>query len=494
MKKSICLILAMLMLLATLVACATPPDDDPADTTTAPDASATTTPASVDTPAEGTTVDIEMPVIDKKFDSDVIFLYWEDVEKPEFEVLEQTGDPVTDAIYSRNLAVEDQLGVNLVFVGTPGNYNNQKSFVQTALNGISSGGEHDIFAGYSMIGATLAVNGYVQNLKGLDHLNFEQPYWPASLTDQATINDKLYFASGDISTMMLHMMYTVFFNKQLIIDNALEDPYKLVEDGKWTYTKMFEMGSNLYSDKNGDGTRDQNDAYGFATASIHYDAFFTGAGLNTVEKDSNDQLIISPSFNSEKTIKLLEDVCSFMWDGQDGYHGATGDLFEEGNTLFTMDRAYMAMNRKDTINFEYGVVPVPKFDEAQADYVTCLGFPYTMYAVSVAAKHTEAAAATLECLAAEGYRLVTPALFEVSMKYKYTSDNEAARMYDIIREGVSIDIGRIFCTELQNFTYSTFRNACVNNQANSWASVYKMADRKMTTLLQKINDSIAAQD
>ena len=499
MKKSLCLILAMLMLLATLVACATPSDtDDPADTTTpAPDASATTTPAADagdagDTPTDETTPVVEMPVIDKKFDSEVVILFWEDVEEPEFEVAEQTGDSVGDAIFYRNAAVEDQIGVELVFVGTPGNYNNQKNFVSTALNGINSGGEHDIFAGYSMIGATLAVNGYVQNLKNLDYLNFDQPYWPESLIGQATINDKLFFASGDISTNMLHMMYATFFNKQIIIDNALDDPYKLVDDGKWTYSKMFEMASNLYSDLNGDGQRGQEDAYGLCTASIHYDSFFTAAGLNTVEKDSNDQLIISPSFNSEKTITLLEDICTFMWDGQDGYHGATGAVFEKGYTLFTIDRSYMAMRRRENITFEYGIVPVPKFDDAQENYVTCLGFPYTMYAISIAAKHTEAAAATLECLCAEGFKQVTPALFEISMKLKYSSDNEASRMYDIIRESVSIDIGRIFCTELQNFTYSTFRNACTNNTANAWSSAYKMTDRKMKTLLEGINSSIAA--
>ena len=495
MKRTLAIVLAMLMLVATLVACAQPGDS--VDTTTAATADTTAPSGDAGTPAD-TTANVTTLYVEDEIPEELNFnnvtisiLYWDDVEKPEFEVLEQTGDIVNDAIYMRNLNTETRIGVDLNFVGTPGNFNNQKNFVATVLNSISSGGEHDIFSGYSMVGATLAVNGYVQDMNALDYLDFEKPWWPASLVDQATINNKLYFASGDISTNMLHMMYVVFFNKQLLVDNNLENPYELVNDGKWTYTKMFEMGTNVYADKNGDGTRDKEDAYGLCTASIHYDAFFTGAGLNTVEKDNNDQLLISPSFNSEKTITLLEGICTYMWDGQDGYHGSTGEVFAKGNTIFTLDRSYMALNRKDEITFEYGIVPVPKFDEAQENYVTCLGFPYSMYSISIASRNTDAAAATLECLASEAYREVTPMLFETSMKLKYSSDNEASIMYDIIREGVSIDIGRIFCTELSNFTYSTFRDRCSQNTPNAWASAYRAAEKKMTRALQDINDALS---
>ena len=151
----------------------------------------------------------------------------------------------------------------------------------------------------------------------------------------------------------------------------------------------------------------------------------------------------------------------------------------------------MALNRKDEITFEYGIVPVPKYDEAQENYVTCLGFPYSMYSISIASRNTDAAAATLECLASEAYREVTPMLLETSMKLKYSSDNEASIMYDFIREGVSIDIGRIFCTELSNFTYSTFRDRCSQNTPNAWASAYRAAEKKMTRALQDINDALS---
>lgn len=503
MKKFISLALAVLMLTVALVACAKPADT-PEDTTPAPQVADTTPPAEVATPEGTTSPDQQLSgpscslPEDLNFDDTAIsILYWEDVEHPEFEMLEMTGDIVNDAIYTRNLNTETRLGVKLNFVGTKGNNNNQTNYINTALNSINAGGEHDIFAAYSMCGATLAVNGYAYNLNSLEYLDFEKPWWPPSLIDQASINGKLYFASGDISTNMLHMMYAVFFNKQLIDNYGLENPYELVDNGKWTHTKLFEMASNRYIDNNGDGKQDIGDTFGFASSSIHYDAFFTGAGLNTVEKDANEQLIISPTFNSEKTITLVENFCNFMWTAKDGYHSSThqiGEVFSKNNTIFAMDRSHLGVNFKDQITFDYGIIPAPKFDEAQEDYITCLAFPYTIYAVSIASQNKEAAAATLECMAHEGYLNTTPALFEISMKLKYSSDNEASRMYDIIRNGVSIDIGRIFTTELQKFSYSVFRNACVNNAANTWASTYKTAERMMSKSLNNINNAIAALD
>lgn len=493
MKKVLAALMALLMLSLVLVSCADTKDNPGNETTAA------TTSDSSTTETEASTVDANGFILDSipdnlNFGKTVTILYWSDVEQPEFDVEDITGDIVKDAIYGRNLQTEQRLGIKLEWIGTPGNFGNQNNFVTKVLNSISSGGEHDIFSGYSMTGATLAVNGYALDMNTLNYLDFEKPWWPQSLIGKATINGKLYFASGDISTNMLHMMYAVFFNKQMIVDYNLDNPYELVSNGQWTHTKMFEMSTGIYDDLNGDQKKDINDRYGFATSDIHYDAFFTGAGLNTVEKNANDALIMSPTFNSETTLKLLENICNFMWNGTDGYHGSTGQIFALGNTLFTLDRSYMALLRKDDLTFEYGILPVPKFDEVQQQYVTCLGFPYTMYAISVATKDQDVTAAALEVLCSEGYRQTTPMLFETTMKYKYTSDNDSAVMYDIIRSSVSIDIGRIFTTELGNLSYSLFRNTAAKNTLTSWASDFKMNSKVFEKHLEKINNKLTSLD
>ncbi len=491
MKKHLTLVLVALMLVSVLASCANTGNGDETLATTTPGADSNSEPVT-----EAQNVDENGYLLDNlpkdlNFFQTVTIMYWSDVEQPEFKVDDLTGQIVNDAIYNRNLETENRLGVTINWVGTLGNFNNQVNFITQASNSINSGGDYDIFAGYSMTGATLAVKGYAKNLMELNYLDFDMPWWPQSLIGKATMGGKLYFASGDISTNMLHMMYSVFYNKQMIVDYNLENPYALVDNGQWTYGKMFEMSTGIYSDLNGNNTADTSDRFGLCTASIHFDAFFTGAGLNTVDKDANDQLVMSETFNSERTIKLLEDVCNFMWVSGDAYYGSTGAVFALNNTLFTLDRSYMALLRKDEITFEYGIIPVPKFDEAQENYVTCLGFPYTMYAISIATKNIDAVAATLECLCSEGFRLTTPMLFETTMKYKYTSDNDSARMYDIIRSSVSIDIGRIFSTELGNLSYSIFRDSCTKNTASAWSTTFKGSSKVFEKSLNKINTNLS---
>ena len=93
--------------------------------------------------------------------------------------------------------------------------------------------------------------------------------------------------------------------------------------------------------------------------------------------------------------------------------------------------------------------------------------------------------AVLECLGSEGYRQVTPALFETSMKLKYASGQDDSDMYDLIRSSIYIDLGRIFTTSFSNVTYSAFRST-LHRLSTNWASVYKGYDKVLKTQLKKV--------
>lgn len=417
------------------------------------------------------------------FDKTVRMLYWDDVENVEFEVSDPYGDRVSNSIYMRNLAVEERLGIKLSFHGTGGNYGNLDNFLATAQAG-SISGDYDLFAGYSMSGASLAINGLCLDLKTQKYLNFEKPWWPESLTSETTIIDKLFFTSGDISTNLLHMMYVVFYNQEMIDAGDLEDPVELVDEGKWTYEKMFDMARGMYLDNNSNEIADPDDRYGFSAGKMHYEALFTGAGIRTIEKNSLGWMIVSPTFNSAKTTKLLDDICSFVHGSDDGFYGTT---FEKGRTLFAIDRSYFAMIHKEEMSFTYGIVPIPKYDELQEGYATCLGNPFTVYSIAKSGAIPDVAAATLECLASEGYRKVTPELFEAIMKHRYSEVPASARMFDLIRGSVIIDLGRIFDKELGGYPHTLFSNPIAKNAPESFSSSYKTGAE---TMLERLKNSI----
>ena len=504
--------LATLMCLSSMVSCGTSGDEEESMATTTTAAAITTSVSEQTT----TAVETESPydvngylkdTLDPTLNfngEEVSILYWNDTYNVEFEVEQLSGDLVKDALYNRNSAVEERLGIEFVWTGTPGNNSNQQPYVQTVINDANSGGEYEIYAGYSMTAATLTLQGYTRDLMDLEHLNFDMPWWPASLTETTTIKNSLYFCSGDISTNLIHNIYCIFFNQNMASELNTADLYALVNDGKWTIDKMAEYGALAYSDLNGDAITNTEDRFGIAlTSNVYFDAFFLGAGLRTVSKDDEGNLIMAKEFSSDKTVQTIEKVIDIFH--HNNYAAATATLssvdkniFSSGRTLFLIDTFCTAATFQSAdSSLSYGVLPLPKLDETQENYATSMGFPYTLYSVSrlLSDEKAQIMGAVLECMASESHRQVTPALFELTMKLKYASGENDSHVYDLIRDSVYIDIGRVFCTPLNNLTYSLFRNACTEGQTN-WASRIKVESKAFGKKLDGITktlDELAAQ-
>lgn len=91
----------------------------------------------------------------------------------------------------------------------------------------------------------------------------------------------------------------------------------------------------------------------------------------------------------------------------------------------------------------------------------------------------------IECLASESYRRVTPAVFEQSMKLKYAQDNVTSQMYDIIREGVSFDLGRVFSTVFSNKPIHLYKKSITGDNTN-WASTFAADEEFLNQTLANI--------
>ena len=399
----------------------------------------------------------------------------------------QTGETVNDAIFNRNLKVEDRLNIDMSFHGIPGNGENVSEFARAVNIAIQAGAnEYDIIASYSLSTAACATQGLLYNLYDLPYLNFDQPWWPERLLTEATVNDKLYFASGDISANTLYMMYTCFFNKELLAKYDLPNPQELVQNNQWTYEKFFQLCEGVYSDLNGNSQKDGEDQFGYMTSGIHTEPWFYGAGNLFVEKDADGMLIPSPSFGSEKVVDIISFLNSKLWTTEDSIYTESvlhQNAFAEKRILFCIDRARCSIRTFANTDVQYGIVPVPKYTENQDSYITLMGNPFTLYALPSDCRNPEMMAAVLECFASEGYRQVTPALFEITLKVKYADDPVSAEMYDLIRENVTFDIGRIFSNSL--IPQSDFRTAIAQNQT-TWAAIAAVRSRLMTTKLKNL--------
>ena len=299
----------------------------------------------------------------------------------------------------------------------------------------------------------------------------------------------MYFASGDASVNVLHMMYCTLYNKDLIAIYNLQDPVELVRAGKWTLEAMQTISKDIYQDLDNDGRKSQGDFFGTTVGSYHIDALYTGSGLRLVEQGEGDQLlVVSPDFFSEKAVAL----CDFLGDWlatNDVYDSTDTIPFVAGNCVFDINRCRTAASLQD-VDWSYGVLPVPKYDEVQENYISVMGNPFTLYAIYANTKDANRAAAVLECWASEAYRTTTPAQFETTMKLKYSESEVEAEMFDIIRSTVCFDMGRLFNPNLANITDIFFGAA---DNGSSWAAISKGYTKTMPKLIQKISDAFLAQ-
>ena len=278
----------------------------------------------------------------------------------------------------------------------------------------------------------------------LDYPDFDKPWWPDSLIKEATCGGKLYFCSGDISTYMIYYMYATFFNKDLAESYGIESPYQMVRNGSWTLDKMIEICSGVYNDLNGDGKKGIDDQFGFTTQRIFTDNFFFASGLRTTIPGDEGLPVLSPEFGGEKTQALVEKLVSaFKMEGLYNHDdsGTAHIPFAEGRAVFLMHEVQTAEIRLRTSDINYGIIPSPKYDEAQSDYYGVTSFPYTLYGIPIDAPDPQQSGIVLEALASESYRTVSPALFETALKVKYASDEDMSEMYDIIRRNNVFDIG-----------------------------------------------------
>lgn len=254
---------------------------------------------------------------------------------------------------------------------------------------------------------------------------------------------------------------------------GIEDLHDTVLSGKWTLEKMETVIKDAYRDTNANGVKDVGDNFGLYCPNTTLDSFLFGSGIRVIDHDDKDMPKLSDDYGSEKTIKLVEDLCSLFYTSNDAMTAAQNNStnFASGEYILYSNYAHNAANAFKDVTFDMSVLPFPKYDEAQKDYITTESFSYSIYMIPMDAKNTDKSGAVMEALASAAYRTTTPAIFEASLKLRYALNNKTSQVYDIIKSNICFDLGRMFGANLDNKTHVAFRNAIAKNNP-AWAVTY----------------------
>jgi len=503
LNRILSLALAALMLAAVLsvTACGDSDAGQSTETTAAPSAGETTAaPETTESPydANGFLKDDLPDDLDYKGETFRI-LGWKH-GNPEFDVESLTGDVINDSIYNRNQKIEDRLGVDLEFTIIDGNSAAVASFCNTVTNNVQANAQaYDAIGCYPRSAASLAVNQMLLDLQEVEHLNFEQPWWPKSLLELYTLYDNLYFMSGDIASTVLFQMMFMVYNNDLGTDFGLENPQQLAVDGKWTLEKMLSMTTGVYADLDGDQKKSEGDRYGlFSISHPNLDIYYIGADMHLLETDQEGNIIVSEDFFSERHYALNDMLRNIFHVSNDGYFSkslSNASIWGSGYSLLYNVTGQLLYKNIRQSEMNYSILPAPKFDEKQENYATAIAFTHTSYCMPIDTRDTAMSGAVLEAMASEGYRTVTPAIFETAFKYQYSNSQYDADLFDVIRSSVSFDLGRPFHDEMGGDSSAPtilWRNQVINN-TNQLSALEATFSKMWAKTLEKINAKLMTE-
>ena len=482
--KLMCLALALLMTVACFAACGGNGDD-----TTLPTASG------VQDDETGRNAVKDTVPTDLKFDGETVTFFVRDdneMWKNEIDVEKTTNDTLYDAIYYRNATVEQRLGITIEQIGQAGSFGVSDAWNSTLRNTVlTKSGDYEAAAIYASTGSALAVEGLYYNMLDLPYLNLDQPWWNQTIRDELTLFDTLYYLGGDIVVTQTARGVTMFFNKDLFTElyqTQNIDLYKTVEDGQWTIDFMSDLVANAWIDENSDGVISDGDTVGFknnatSTGDGSMDAWIPAMGVKlTTIIDGYPEL----TFYDEHTVEAFEKVKALHIANPGSFVTATASntSFAIGNQLFTRGMLDSGSGLRD-MQDDYGVLPLPKFDAEQDDYYTTFDNTASLIVVLSTCTATDKVGATLELMAAEAYKQVTPAYFEICLQGKYSDEPQDAEMYDRILKTFVFNFGFCYSTKSLDGIGSLFRDL-----TGDIAQKYEANKIKYETALESLIDKL----
>ena len=434
MKKLLCVLLAALMLVGTLASCGT--GTETTDTTA----------SNVTTGAEDETRE-SLDIPDTRYDGEELcFLTRDESEWSTLEIFAENqtseSDNISNAVFERNDRILQAYGVTVTELKkTTGEHHGTLSNEVAA----PTGDFHAVVTNTSG-SASFATNGFLWNLNAdeIEYMDFTKSWWDTNMAEGMSIDNRLYFATGDLLTSDNDATFVILFNKQLVKDAQIPDLYSLVSNKQWTMDKFYEFEQLAVQDKDGDGKLAfDSDLCGFAyTGDVPYCMLF-GGGITMCTKDENDEPIY------ELDIELAQNIADkgkliFSKDYTVDLNAAqtssgltmveTGQkAFGESHALF-MGEVMQCVTRLRGFEADFGILPYPMYNEAQGNYYSMMHFTASSVSIpkSVNAEKVVMVSSMIEAMAYHSVDTLTEQYYEINLKTKGAKDEQSGPMIDMI--------------------------------------------------------------
>ncbi len=488
LTKLLCLLMAGLLLLSGFVACGDN-GEEPEDGT------------SGEAATEGETVDPVQAALDDLGEidyggRDFAVLYGAGQKEENYgvnETVDKEGGAsqiINDAVYERNTLLEERC--NLVYSNIEGDVINRARSEASAPTG-----DFQFMDTSLRDSASMATNGYLYDFNVLN-VDLDCEWWDSG-TANFVLAGGVYFMTGSTNTRDDGVTYVLIFNKDLqkTYSNTVPNPYDTVKSWKWTLDYFNTIIQGISND-NGDGKWDELDTYGFINTWEYGNTFFLASDLRYVINDDTvdyPELFLANGSNMEKALRVLDLSRAIYHNNNASYMSPPGQenlglaAFKDGRGLFYGEVAqYLSTLNREMTDGNYGVLPVPKYDEAQEFYRTWTHDSGSAFSVTSAIpeKDAEVIGQIMSAYAILSHQKLKPAYYDTMLKSRGVQDAESAEILDLIFSNRIYDLAFYFDLGFYDVFKSNVNDKNTERFASAYSSAAKSFDRKLKNILRKL--------
>ena len=409
------------------------------------------------------------------------------------------GSVCDEAVEARNLQVEDKFNIQLEFIehGNP---------MSTLGKDLQSGSvNYDLMLDCRNYMAPHTVSGVFADFNKMN-IDFSNPWWDINCAEGFSIANRLFLMANDVSVSRFCDAFFLFFNKAIIENYHLDNPYDLESKNEWTLDKYLNLIKSV-SDVHADGTLG---TYGLLSAGgsangSHMNMLtacgvaLTGIGdqkqrvtiVNEQMEKINDIFDRMRDVINDKSISLkmseASDKVPETLSNYRNYFDHARSLFADGHFLFlggSMDDSSQFAEMQD----DYGVIVNPKYNSDQDRYYH-RNDPYSpIFTVpNSPSVDLERLALVTDYWAYVSMGTLIPQYYEITIKTKRVSDPTAPLMIDKVRESIMYEMADVFGIEISSTLDVAFAS-------NAVTRAWEAFEKKIQKSLNEMNAKIAALD
>lgn len=412
----------------------------------------------------------------------------------DYEIEELTGDVVEDAIFDRNLRVNERFNVDVTAVKSASIDSLDKELKDSVVAGDNS---YDIAIPHQIISGTGFITSHsILTWNDVPYVNTEKPWWNQTINTTTNILGQQYYMAGYVT---MPTPFCMFINKDLAANYNLGDIYQVVRDKKWTMDVLKDVTAAVSSDLNGDGLYDSADQWGITFNNDNTTLnFMYACGIRSVILEDGKPV---PNTYNDTMVSFIESLYDLVYndnrtlftDYNNQWNIGAGGFKDGRIMIFCLSVGDLVEFRDSEINI--GVIPYPMWDENQDGYHTHVDAYNGMLCIPKTADNLERTGIVIEALAAETYKDVIPAYYDVTLGTKLARDADTVEMMDIIFDSVVYDFGYIFdhwngCT----WTPCNMMVQGTTDVASYWKSIENKVTQHYDELYEAVEEDIAMRE